>query len=470
MCKKLICLISFVLVLVAAQPVTQAQRVENLALNPSFEDDEVILDDPAWEEWATWGYEGGLNSTVEIDENEFIDGEKSLRVIPTGGTNWYFIVLNLPIFVNVDKDYTVSFWAKAEEARPLTVQLKATDNSISAWGATDFDLTTEWAEYHYTSNVLIDNVKLEILCSATDVPFWLDFVNIYEGEYVAGIMPGASSREKASAPEPADGALNLDTWANISWRPGVSAVSHDVYIGDNFDDVENGAEGTFQGNQAATFAVVGFPGFAYPDGLVPGMTYYWRIDEVNEADPNSPWKGDVWSFSVPPKTAYFPDPADRGESVSVDVTLSWTAGFGAKLHTVYFGDNFEEVDNASGGVNQGTTTFNPSTLKMARTYYWRVDEFDIIETHKGDVWSFTTEGAVESLNPVNGAVDVTQTPVLTWAPGLGASHEVYFGTDAASLELKSSGNLGSESYNPGQLKWGTTYYWRVDEADNANAD
>jgi hypothetical protein len=67
-------------------------------------------------------------------------------------------------------------------------------------------------------------------------------------------------------------------------------------------------------------------------------------------------------------------------------------------------------------------------------------------------------------------VDVTQTPVLTWTPGLGASHEVYFGADAASLELKGSGNLGSESSDPGQLEWNTTYYWRVDEANNANAD
>jgi hypothetical protein len=119
---------------------------------------------------------------------------------------------------------------------------------------------------------------------------------------------------------------------------------------------------------------------------------------------------------------------------------------------------------------QGTTTFAPGTLKMAKTYYWRVDEFDVVETHKGSVWSFTTEGAVGSPNPANGAVDVTQTPVLTWAPGLGASHEVYFGADAASLELKGSGNLGSESFESGQLEWNTTYYWRVDEANNANAD
>jgi hypothetical protein len=275
---------------------------------------------------------------------------------------------------------------------------------------------------------------------------------------------------KARGPSPKDGALHIDTWANLSWSSGDFAVSHDVYIGDNFDNVDSGAEGTFHGNQTDTFIVVGFPGFPYPDSLVPGMTYYWRIDEVNDTEPNSPWKGDVWSFSIPPRTAYSPYPADGAESVDADVQLSWTGGFGSKLHTVYFGETFEEVDSANGGQAQGSTNYNPGTLKRAKTYYWRVDEFDIVETHKGAVWSFTTEGAVEALDPANGAVDITQTPVLKWAPGLGASHEVYFGTDAASLELKSSGNLGSESYEPGELEWNTTYYWRVDEANSANAD
>jgi len=274
----------------------------------------------------------------------------------------------------------------------------------------------------------------------------------------------------ALGPDPADGALLSDTWVNISWSPGALAVTHDVYIGDNFDDVDVGAESTFIVNQADTFLVVGFPGFPFPDGLVPGTTYYWRIDEVNDTEPNSPWKGDIWSFSIPPKTAYFPDPPDGAEAVGVDDTLSWTAGFGSKLHTVYFGDNFDDVSNAAGGLPQGSATYTPGPLEMAKTYYWRVDEFDIVETYKGDIWSFTTEGAVGSPDPVKGAVDVTQTPVLTWSPGFGASHEVYFGTDAASLELKGSGNLGSESYDPGQLLWNTTYYWRVDEANSANAD
>ena len=304
----------------------------------------------------------------------------------------------------------------------------------------------------------------------------VDDVRIYnhaltEEEVQTVMLSGGEGYPFPSRPSPEDGTLHMDTWVNLSWRAGDFAISHDVYLGDNFDDVDAGAENTFIGNQTDTFLVVGFPGFPYPDGLVTGTTYYWRIDEVNEAEPNSPWRGDIWSFSIPPKTAYFPDPVDGAESVGVDVRLSWAGGFGSKLHTVFFGENYNDVENATEGLPHGTTTYTPGTLKMAKTYYWRVDEFDIVETHKGDVWSFTTEGAVGNPGPANGAVDVTQTPVLTWTPGVfGASHEVYFGTDASSLEHKGSGNLGSESFDPGQLEWNTTYYWRIDEANNANAD
>ena len=305
-------------------------------------------------------------------------------------------------------------------------------------------------------------------------PGWLDDRGLtcaeFIGNWVNEVIGLGTGNPIARSPVPKDGTLHEDTWISLSWRAGVLAVSHDVYFGDNFDAVNEGSEGTFVGNQGATFLVVGFPGFPYPDGLVPGTTYYWRVDEVNDTEPNSPWKGDVWSFSIPPKTAYFPDPADSAESVETDVTLSWTPGYGAKLHTVYFGDTFADVSNAAGGLPQGNATHSPGPLKMAKTYYWRIDEFDAIETYTGDVWSFTTAGAVSSPSPAKGAVDVSQTPVLTWTPGLGASHEIYFGADAASLELKGSGSIGSESYEPGQLEWNTTYYWRIDEANSANAD
>ncbi|HUU16261.1 MAG TPA: LamG domain-containing protein [Sedimentisphaerales bacterium] len=313
---------------------------------------------------------------------------------------------------------------------------------------------------------------------------FLDDVRIFNealpaGQIQAIMQGGGATYPFAYGPDPADSDLLADTWTNLSWRAGDFTVSHDVYIGDNLDDVNAGAESTFQGNQAETFLVVGFPGFPIPDGLAPGTTYYWRIDEVNDTEPNSPWKGEVWSFSIPPRTAYFSVPADSAESVDLDVELRWTAGYGAKLHTVYFGDNFDEVNNAAGGLPQGTATYTPGTLKLAKTYYWRVDEFDAVETYKGDVWSFTIEGGVGSPNPSNGAVDIKQTPILTWTPGVyAASHQVYFGTDkeavrnadTGSPEYKGTRDLGAQSYDPGMLEWDTAYYWRIDEVNNTNPD
>ena len=289
----------------------------------------------------------------------------------------------------------------------------------------------------------------------------------------AVLVPGAGEPWLyVSIPKPADGDMLEDTWANLSWKPGGRAVSHDVYIGDNFDDVNDGAESTFQGNQTGTFIVVGFPGFPYPDGLVPGTTYYWRIDEVNDAEPNSPWRGDVWSFSIPPKTAYNPDPSDGAEFVDPNAVFTWTPGFGGKLHTVYMGTNFDEVDNAGGGVPLGSASYDPGTLESEKVYYWRVDEFDPPFTHKGDVWSFTTPGAVGNPQPANGAADVQMITTLSWAPAdNAASHELYFGTDAdavknattASPEYVGPKALGAESYDPGGLAWDSSYAWRVDE-------
>ena len=284
---------------------------------------------------------------------------------------------------------------------------------------------------------------------------------------------------KATKPIPQNGSMHFDTWVNLSWTPGEFAVSHDVYLGDNYDDVSNASPDAdfFRGNQREDFCVAGFPGFAYPDGLVPGTTYYWRIDEVNEANPNSPWKGDVWSFSLPPKTAYDPDPADNAEFVDPDdVTLSWTAGYGAKLHTVYIGDDYDEVSNATGGMMVGPTTYKPGPLELEKVYYWRVDEFDAVQTYKGDVWTFTTPGAVGNAQPANGAVGVAMTTALSWTPATNAaSHELYLGLDEEAMrsadssapEYKGSVALGSESYDPGKLTWHTTHYWRVDEVYNA---
>jgi len=279
---------------------------------------------------------------------------------------------------------------------------------------------------------------------------------------------------RAYNPTPADGAFYGDLWVTLGWSPDSSAASHDVYLGEDFDSVDEGTGDTFRVNQGDLFYIAGFPGYAYPDGLVPGTTYYWRIDEV-EADGITKHKGDVWSFTVPPKTAYNPDPADGAEFVDPNTLLSWTAGYGGKLHTVYIGTDFDDVNGATEGTSQGPTTYNPGTLELEGVYYWRIDEFDGESTYKGDVWSFTTPGAVGSPNPSNGAVDVQMTVILSWTPAdSAASHEVYFGKDKDAIrnadknspEYKGPKVLGAESYDPGKLAWYAAYYWRIDEVDS----
>ena len=91
---------------------------------------------------------------------------------------------------------------------------------------------------------------------------------------------------------------------------------------------------------------------------------------------------------------------------------------------------------------------------------------------KGDIWSFTTPGAVGYPQPANGETDIQKTATLSWAAADNAtSHELYFGTDAyavknattASPEYVGPKALGDESFDPGGLEWDSSYAWRVDE-------
>jgi hypothetical protein len=122
-------------------------------------------------------------------------------------------------------------------------------------------------------------------------------------------------------PSPADGAVHSQTWVSLSWLPGTSAVSHNVYFGENFDDVAAGTGDTFRSNQTETFFVVGLAGAPYPNGLTLGITYYWRVDEI-EAD-GAIRKGTVWNFKIPEYLLVddFDSYADTGE-----LLLSWTDG------------------------------------------------------------------------------------------------------------------------------------------------
>jgi hypothetical protein len=90
---------------------------------------------------------------------------------------------------------------------------------------------------------------------------------------------------QAFEPEPAAGAANVAVDAELDWRPGREATSHEVYLGTDSAAVA-------AGNVAA--ATVTNHGFT-PDSLDYATTYYWRVDEVGDAGTNA---GDVWSFTT----------------------------------------------------------------------------------------------------------------------------------------------------------------------------
>ena len=238
-------------------------------------------------------------------------------------------------------------------------------------------------------------------------------------------------------PYPEDGAKFTDTWANLSWTPGPHAVSHDVYFSDSFEDVNEGAASAFAGNTPGTFFTVGFPGMPFPDGLVPGTTYYWRIDDVDAA--GAKIRGNIWSFWIPPVSAYDPIPGDGEVAEPTDVILSWSPGMNTIMAAVYFGTDADQVANAVGGPPHMQATYDPGPLNPETTYYWRVDTFNGSAWIKGSVWTFTTRPDI---------------PVTT-DPNLVADLKLDEGSGTTTLDWSGHGNHGklvkTEWTHPGWL-------------------
>jgi hypothetical protein len=531
MCRRLIYLFSVVLLLGAPVDIANADTTSDLVSHWKLDDgsgttarDSAGINDGTLQGNAKWA-NGWVIGAVELDgDDDYVDcGEGTVfntvcrdvitlaawvKANPDVGPDWGGIIFRGYGYLYGDiepYDTFAMYYHKPNERMGFK-----TNSTSPEWMASPNGSATDLfdGEWHHTASVYdgaekviyLDSVEIVreaatgrigigegtgrvLIGGGRDVdPMVIEFgglideARIYDRaltqEEIVAVMENVGSFPYASGPNPPVGTILTGTWANLDWRAGDFAVSHNVYIGDNFDDVNNGTGDTFLGNQMVTNLVVGFAGFPYPDGLVPGTTYYWRIDEVNDTNAASPWKGDIWSFSIPPKTAYSPDPADGAEFVDPNAIFTWTGGYGAKLHTVYIGNSFDDVNDAVGGAPQGTTTFAPGPLESEKVYYWRVDEFDAFETFKGDVWSFTTPGAVGNPQPANGEVDVQMIATLSWTPAdNAASHELYFGKDkdavnnatTASPEYIGPKALGAESYDPGKLAWNTAYHWRVDE-------
>jgi len=202
--------------------------------------------------------------------------------------------------------------------------------------------------------------------------------------------------EKAAIPEPSDGAILSAVSMELSWAPADGTVSDNVYFGDNFDNVNNAMPESpeFMGNQVEISYQVA--------NLIPGKTYYWRIDGIPEDDPDHPLKGNTWSFFIAPLTAYDPSPANEARLIGLDPILTWRTGVDAQSHQVYFGTNASAVANADQTSPEYKTLLTPDittwqpvadglmTLEHNTRYFWRVDEESANGIQKGEVWSFET--------------------------------------------------------------------------------
>ena len=396
---KLICLVSFALVFGFSGSIACGQ--DNQIINGEFDDD--------LNSWVLYGADG---FNLEVVQDADLSGNNAIMIDVTDASAGTAIGFTQQILGLVQGDtYPIGFTAKAEQDREMIVLFQLWKTEIPQWltlWETTVQLTTSPQsfnfEYQHDSETTIDNSEWRVdIYFMLKGAFWnMDGADLNVKVWVDQIYFGAATLPQdvqATDPYPADGALYEDTWTVLSWQPDEVAVTHDVYLGESFDDVNDGLGDTFRGNQFETTYIVGFPGYAYPDGLVPETTYYWRIDEVNDADPNSPWKGEVWSFTIPPRTAYASEPPDGDQFVSPDIILSWMPGLKANLHTLHFGDNFDDVNEATDGVSLTEPNYAPGPLEKEMTYYWRVDESDGDSTYKGEVWSFSTVPAIPITEP-----------------------------------------------------------------------
>ncbi|KPL20480.1 MAG: hypothetical protein AMJ75_11725, partial [Phycisphaerae bacterium SM1_79] len=225
-----------------------AQEIENLLANGGFEEGVMTP-------WTTYG--GATTEVVQelvgatVPEDP-IEGDYCLHiVVPSAGANyWDFGLKHAGHLFEAGKKYTLSAFLKCNEGTlQISFKPELDQDPWTGYGSQQFTMTEEWAEYSITTPVFTEDVSpTDIMFHIGFAPgdFWIDNVRFYEGDYVSPGLPLARD------PVPATGSIYKETWASLEWQPGDFAVSHDVYFGESFADVDAGTGSTFQSNQDAT--------------------------------------------------------------------------------------------------------------------------------------------------------------------------------------------------------------------------
>ncbi|MCU0916242.1 MAG: discoidin domain-containing protein [Planctomycetes bacterium] len=259
----------------------------------------------------------------------------------------------------------------------------------------------------------------------------LDDINIYNRALTADEVQlvmnlgTLGSPQKATNPHPADGQTDVARDAILTWTPGDSVQAsqgHKLFLSTSFADVNDGSPAALLGVHDAN---------AYAEAaklpLEFGQTYYWRVDEIKNGDPNSPWKGSVWSFTTEPY-AY----PIAGAKITATAS-SQAAGTGPE----------KTIDGS--GLTGGLHGTDPTTMWLSAGVLpnWIQYQFDkVYRVYELKVWNSNqlVEAALgysaKKVTIETSPDGTTWTPVANvpeFAQGTGAASYAANGTDTLSL-------------------------------------
>jgi glucosylceramidase len=239
-----------------------------------------------WWKWSdSWGWAGWQN-----DSDYARTGSKFISM---GGNNYNeFAVFGQDVTgLSAGKIYVFSAWVRAESiwwgwpTAELYVEFKNSSNQVLRTDTLNLfaGRNPDWNWYNLvTDPAPAGTARANFVCYAEgEGTMWFDDVKVTV--YVPEI---------AKNPEPRNNDENVNKNIVLSWVAGNGAVSHNVYFGTSFSDVNNANTSSSQYKDNQSF---GNDTYDPPGDLEFGKTYYWRIDEVGST---STYKGDVWSFAI----------------------------------------------------------------------------------------------------------------------------------------------------------------------------
>ncbi len=255
---------------------------------------------------------------------------------------------------------------------------------------------------------------------------------------------------------PANGATNQYVDVLLDW----STVS-----GCSYYDVEYDTSATFASPLHHVQSYTSSYTSGYTANLLFGQTYYWKVRARHSADTTS-WSS-VWSFTTTNNISPV-SPSNGATNQDVDVLLDWSTVSGCSYYDVEydtsatFASPLHHVQSYTSSYTSGYT----AGLLFGTKYYWRVRARHSADTTAWSaVWNFTTHNAMTLSLPGNGAINQNVDVTLDWSAISGITHyDVEYDTTASfnsPLHQVQTTVTGYSSYAPGNMLFGTTYYWRA---------